>query len=98
MRTYVYVDGFNLYYGCLKGTAFRWLDLAKLCRNLLPKNDVLKIKYFTAHVKPNVNDATSHLRQQQYLRALAACPLVEIIYGHFLRNTVWMPRDPSKSP
>ncbi|MDN5856282.1 MAG: NYN domain-containing protein, partial [Actinomycetia bacterium] len=36
MRTNVYVDGFNLYYGCLKGTAHRWLDLEALCRKLLP--------------------------------------------------------------
>ena len=26
MRTRVYVDGFNLYYGALKDTAFKWLD------------------------------------------------------------------------
>ncbi|MFW5857215.1 MAG: NYN domain-containing protein, partial [Planctomycetota bacterium] len=92
MRTYVYVDGFNLYYGCLKGTPFRWLDLVSLCRNLLPQNEILKIKYFTAHVKPNPNDTTSHLRQEQYLRALATTPMVEVIFGHFLRSTVWMPR------
>ena len=27
MRTFVYVDGFNLYYGVLKGTPWKWLDL-----------------------------------------------------------------------
>ena len=26
MRTFIYVDGFNLYYGALKGTPWRWLD------------------------------------------------------------------------
>jgi hypothetical protein len=26
MRTIVYVAGLNLYYGCLKGTPFQWLD------------------------------------------------------------------------
>ena len=26
MRTRVYVDGLNLYYGALKDTAFKWLD------------------------------------------------------------------------
>lgn len=45
MITYVYIDGFNLYYGCLKGTPFRWLDLRKLCQNLLPPNQIEKIKY-----------------------------------------------------
>ena len=29
MRTNVYVDAFNLYYGCLKGTPYRWLDLRR---------------------------------------------------------------------
>ncbi len=32
MRANVYVDALNLYYGCLKGTANRWLDLGALCR------------------------------------------------------------------
>ena len=30
MRTQVYVDGFNLYYGALKDTPFKWLDPVKL--------------------------------------------------------------------
>ncbi len=32
--TYVYVDGFNLYYGTLRGTRYKWLDLSKLCQSL----------------------------------------------------------------
>ena len=32
----VYVDGFNLYYGCVKGSPFKWLDLAQLSAKLLP--------------------------------------------------------------
>ena len=36
MKTIVYVDGFNLYYGALKGTPYRWLNLAEMCRQLLP--------------------------------------------------------------
>ena len=27
MRTFVYVDGFNLYYGALKRSSWKWLDL-----------------------------------------------------------------------
>ncbi len=30
LRTRVYVDGYNFYYGCLKGTHHKWLDLYKL--------------------------------------------------------------------
>ena len=33
MRTVVYVDGFNLYYGALKGTSWKWLDLVALSQN-----------------------------------------------------------------
>ena len=34
MRTFIYVDGFNLYYGALKGTSWKWLDLARLSQEL----------------------------------------------------------------
>ena len=49
MRTFVYVDGFNLYYGALKGTAIKWLDLVALFKTVLqPHHDILTVKYFTA--------------------------------------------------
>ena len=32
LRTRVYVDGYNLYYGCLKNTADKWLDLPPMVR------------------------------------------------------------------
>ena len=51
MRTFVYVDGLNLYYGTLKGTPFKWLDpVALLERILQPHHDIVKLKYFTARV------------------------------------------------
>ncbi len=31
LKTNVYVDAFNLYYGCLRKTPYRWLNLAELC-------------------------------------------------------------------
>ncbi len=52
-RTAVYVDGFDLYYGCLRNTPYRWLDIDKLLQIILPKNDITLIKYFTARVKPS---------------------------------------------
>lgn len=30
LRTRVYIDGYNLYYGCLRKTAFKWLDVLAL--------------------------------------------------------------------
>ena len=48
MPTNVYVDAFNLYYGSLKGTPYRWLDLGALCARLLSKDQINRIRYFTA--------------------------------------------------
>ncbi len=55
MRTLVCVDGFNLYYGALKGTAWKWPDLPALFAKILqPHHDILTIKYFTARVSEPV--------------------------------------------
>ena len=49
MRTFVHVDGFNLYYRALKGTAWKWLGLPALFAKILqPHHDIQKVKYFTA--------------------------------------------------
>ncbi len=89
--SYVYVDGFNLYYGAVKGTAYKWLDIQKMVQLILPKNQILKIKYFTALVNARPQDPDQPIRQQMYLRALRTIPNLEIIRGHFLSHTVWMP-------
>ena len=60
MRTYVYIDGFNLYYGALKRTPYKWLDVKALFKSILrPENDILKIKYYVARVsaRPDNPDA-----------------------------------------
>jgi len=94
-KTYVYVDGFNLFYGALRRTPYRWLDLAKLCRLYFPNDDVRKIKYFTAIVSARLSDPDQPVRQQLYLRALQTVPEVEIFYGHFLAHPVQMPLAPA---
>lgn len=91
MKINVYVDGFNLYYGCLKGTPYRWLDLGKLCQILLPGDSINRIRYFTALVKPEPSDPQKHIRQQTLLRALQTIPHLTIHYGHFLSHSVRMP-------
>ncbi|WP_339336095.1 NYN domain-containing protein [uncultured Maricaulis sp.] len=92
MRTSVYVDGCNLYYGALKGTAYKWLDLERLMQVLLPFNEVTAIKFFTARVRGRPQDPASPERQNVYLRALEAhCPTVEIIHGYFLIHHIRMP-------
>lgn len=91
MKTYVYVDGFNLYYGALRGTPYRWLDLERLCALMLPPNDVQRINYYTARVGARVGDPDQPLRQQLYLRALGTLPSVHVHFGHYLSHSVWMP-------
>ena len=86
-NTIVYIDGFNLYYGCCKGTRYKWLDLSLLCNNLLPKHSISEIKYFTAMVSGNkANEKV--LRQQLFLRAQETNPNFKIILGHFLTHIV----------
>jgi len=62
-----------------------------LCKFLLPNNQIVRIKYFTALVKPRPNDPDQPNRQQIYLRALRTIPRLEIIYGHFLEHVIKMP-------
>ncbi len=83
MTTNVYIDGFNLYYGAVKDTPYRWLNLAELCRILLPTDQINRIKYFTARVMALPGDPDSPSRQSAYLRALETIPNLEIFYGHF---------------
>ena len=56
MKAYVYIDGFNLYYGAAKDTPYKWLNVAELCRLLLPNDIILKIKYYTAIVDARPGD------------------------------------------
>jgi uncharacterized LabA/DUF88 family protein len=92
MRIVVYVDGFNVYYGSLKGTPYKWLDVSKLSRFLFPKDTITAIKYFTAPIKVRANDPDVDRpnRQQIYLRALRTIPHLEIIEGNFLTHVVTM--------
>ena len=91
-RTIVYVDGFNFYYGAVRRTQWKWLNPVALFQNALgPQNTLIKVKCFTARVRPTPTDPNVHVRQGTYLRALQAhCPLVELYYGHFLRHCVAM--------
>lgn len=91
MATNVYVDAFNLYYGCLKGTPYRWLDLGALCTRLLPRDRINRIRYFTATLSPRPDDPLAQQQQQIYLRALETVPGLSIHYGHYLSHVVRMP-------
>jgi uncharacterized LabA/DUF88 family protein len=86
----VYVDGFNLYYGAVKGSPFKWLDIAALCRRMLPNDAIQSIEYFTAIVSARPGDPGLPVRQQMYLRALRTIPNLTIVFGHFLTHSCRM--------
>ena len=82
--TFVYVDGFNLYYRALRRTAHRWLDIAALVDHVLgPRHNVARVRYFTARVLATAQDPTGPQRQQVYLDALAQDPRISIHEGQF---------------
>lgn len=91
MGTIVYIDGFNFYYGAVKGTPHKWLDLEALSRRLLPRDEITKVRYFTARISSRPDDPQQAVRQETYLRALNALPLVEIHFGHYVTRTTRMP-------
>jgi uncharacterized LabA/DUF88 family protein len=92
MRTYIYIDGFNFYYGAVKDTPYKWLDFKKLFNLLLdPKHKILSIKYFTAMVTGKI-DPGQPIRQKTFLRALKKyIPEISIHYGKFLSHNVFKP-------
>ena len=73
MRTIVYVDGYNLYYGLLRGSKLKWLDLVGLFRDhvLDNKAELVEVRYYTAPVLGRMSDdPESPQRQRRYLQAL----------------------------
>lgn len=78
LRTRIYVDGYNLYYGCLRKTPYKWLDPLKLFESeVLPsifyEHDgeristellPLAIKFFTAQIVPAAAKAQDSISSQ----------------------------------
>jgi hypothetical protein len=89
-RLNVYVDAFNLYYGCIRDTPYRWLDLHALSVRLFPQDEIHRIRYFTAIVSGRPADPQQPQRQQTYIRALETIPCLSVHLGHYLTHTTRM--------
>jgi hypothetical protein len=92
--THVYVDGFNLYYRAMKHGRFgefRWLDIVRFCRVLLPHNHVTLVRYFTADLHPLKRDPGPADRQRVYLRALRSLPDLAVHKGRFAVRQIVRP-------
>ncbi|GHT85039.1 hypothetical protein AGMMS49960_20530 [Betaproteobacteria bacterium] len=86
MRTAFFVDGYNLFYGLLAGTPYKWLDLRALLAHIThvqePRSELASVSYFTASVKPALatRGIVSKEAQDTYIRALKATG-VEVFFG-----------------
>ncbi len=95
MKTRIYIDGYNFYYGCLKSTPFKWLDLALLFeKRILPRSGIPNsylhpndgIKFYTAEISPKAaQDENSVADQRSYHAALKghSSQKVKIIKGNY---------------
>lgn len=96
MRTAFFVDGYNLFYGLLANTLYKWLDLPALLSHITsienPLSEACGVYYFSSPVKPELASRGTRSKEAQdtYLRALKACG-VSVTMG---RHTL----EPAKAP
>lgn len=91
----IYIDGFNLYNGCVKKTQCKWLDIGALCVALFPTLTIGTIHYFTSPIVKFRHDPGAPTRQAIYLRALATIPnLVIHKEGWFATTAKLLPQYP----
>jgi hypothetical protein len=88
VRTIVYVDGFNLYYGACRAPGRKWLDLGALCKRLLPEDEIVEIAYCTADLRRDPRDPEAQVRQRVYHQALQTIPHLKIYRGRFQQKQV----------
>ena len=93
-RCAVYIDGYNLYYGRLRETPFKWLDVVQLSEKLLlhrDQNESLEcVKFFTAPALATfaTHGSASVEAQSAYHRALQTIhgARFELIHGSHTFN------------
>jgi len=81
IKTILYIDGFNLYYGALKDTPYKWLNPVTLTSKVFPKNRIIATKFCSAKVSALPRDPDAPTRQMTYWRALKTIPNLKIIEG-----------------
>jgi len=91
-NTIVYIDGYNLYYGLLKGTPYKWLDLERFSKELVgPGHNVVAVKYFTSLVRPHPYDVAAVERQNVYLQAIQSAAKVVTTLGFYSKRKKLLP-------
>lgn len=97
-RAIIYVDGFNLYYGALRRTPYKWLNPLELGRLTYRNFEVQAVRYCSASVSARPNDPQQPVRQSLYLRALDTVPEITVTMGTFLVSYPTMPLYPPTTP
>ena len=87
----MYVDGLSLYYSALERTPYKWLDVRKLCRLLLPNDRIHRVRYFTSIPIYEWGDEPKGQRLQAYLRALETLRGLTVHYGTSRAETRRLP-------
>lgn len=90
MRTYVYIDGLNLFHGLLEKTELNWPNPTSLIGSKLKYfHKIKKVKYFTTILNEKICSNHNINRQKvHHLQIEKHCPEVEFILGQFRTNTV----------
>ena len=91
MKINIYIDGFNFYYGAVKDTPHKWLNLREFCEQSLRGHTIHRIKYFTAQVNARPNDPDQPVRQQTYWQALETLDRFYIYKGNFRERKKTLP-------
>lgn len=102
MKTRIYIDGYNLYFGCLKGTPYKWLDPVSLSSQLIERSGVpesklaeLAVKFFTAEISEKAASDSSSLKDQRayHLALHNHChSRLEVIRGSYAIDKAKFPR------
>lgn len=97
MRTAFFVDGYNVFYGLLAGTPYKWLNLKGLLGHVAyiesPHSSLISVDYFTSSVKPELatRGRVSKEAQDTYVRALKTTN-VAVHYGRHKLEPAKAPR------
>jgi hypothetical protein len=97
VRTAFFVDGYNVFYGLLAGTPYKWLNLKGLLDHVAyienPQSSTISVDYFTSSVKPELatRGRASKEAQDTYVRALKATS-VAVHYGRHKLEPAKAPR------
>ena len=93
MRTIVYVDWFNFYYGTIGNPGHSWIDLSKLFKSILNRHhNIIAIKLFTANLIAIGNNQSAKDTQNVYHNALIKyTPNIEIFFGSFMKKVIQVP-------